>query len=132
MRIEKVASKVNKHRLIYEKLTYLINGVCFDAHNQLGRYSREKQYGNYIQKRLKEEGLRFERELVVGDSGNTLDFVIDDKIVLELKAKKFLTKSDYYQVQRYLHITGLKLGILVNFRDERIKPRRIIRVDRTR
>jgi GxxExxY protein len=124
-----ISENTTPGKLIYENLTYLLNGICFEAHNQLGRFSREKQYGDYIQKRLREENLNYNREFAIGNTGNTLDFVIENKLILELKAKSFLTKADYYQIQRYLQITGLKLGILVNFRDERLKPRRIIKVN---
>lgn len=118
----------NKSKLVYGKLTYLINGICFEAHNQLGRYSREKQYGDYLEKRFKEEGLKFNREYSIGDSGNIIDFVIEDKMILEIKAKRFITKADYYQIQRYLQIMGIKLGLLINFRNMHLKPKRILKV----
>src|SRR3989344_3505306 len=123
-----IKSFSKRHNLIYESLTYLINGICFEAHNQLGRYSREKQYCDYIEKRFKEEGIKYNREYSIGDSGNIVDFLIDDKLILEIKAKSFITKADYYQTQRYLQITGLKLALLVNFRNRYLKPKRIIRV----
>src|SRR3989304_2284809 len=93
---------VKRNKLIYGKLTYLINGICFETHNELGRYSKEKQYGNYLERRFKEENLKFKREYQIGDTGNIIDFVIDDKILLEIKAKRIISKADYYQVQRYL------------------------------
>ena len=123
-----IKSFSKRHNLIYESLTYLINGICFEAHNQLGRYSREKQYCDYIEKRFKEEGIKYNREYSIGDSGNIVDFLIDDKLILEIKAKSFITKADYYQTQRYLQITGLKLALLVNFRNRYLRPKRIIRV----
>src|SRR3989344_2697558 len=104
-------------KLIYPKLSYLVIGICFEAHNELGRFAREKQYGNYIEKRLKESGIKFEKELSISDVGNTVDFLIDDRIVLELKNKEITTKMDYFQVQRYLQSTGLNLGLLINFRN---------------
>lgn len=123
---------VKRNKLIYGKLTYLINGICFETHNELGRYSKEKQYSNYLEKRFKEEELKYSREFPIGDTGNIIDFVIEDKILLEIKAKRLISKADYYQVQRYLQITGLKLGLLINFRSMYLKPKRIIRVEKGR
>lgn len=117
-------------KLIYPKLSYLIIGICFDAHNELGRFAREKQYGNYIEKQLKESGIKFERELSISVEGNIIDFLIDDKIALELKNKEITTKMDYFQIQRYLHSAGLKLGIIVNFRSKYLRPKRIIKTNK--
>ena len=58
--------------------------------------------------------------------GNIVDFLIDNKILVDFKAKIFLNKEDYYQMQRYLESSNLKLGLLVNFRNNYLKPKRII------
>ena len=115
--------------LIYPELSYKINGILFSTHNELGQYAREKQYGDVVERKLKEEKVIYKRECRISDSGNITDFIIDNKIDLELKAKRLLTKEDYEQVQRYLQETQLKLGILVNFRNKYIKPVRIVRID---
>ena len=116
-------------KLIQPRLSYLITGVCFDVHNRHGRFCRERQYCDAIEKRLEELSIPYQREYTVGDSGNRLDFLIDGKVILEVKARPFLLKEDYYQLQRYLQIIGIKLGLLVNFRSRYIKPKRIIRID---
>lgn len=118
-----------KQDLIYSDLTFIINGILFSAHNELGRYAKEKQYGDVVERLLREKNLIFGREVKIGNSRNILDFVVEEKLALELKAKRIITKEDYYQTQRYLQETGLRLGILVNFRDKYIKPKRIIRID---
>jgi GxxExxY protein len=115
--------------LIYPELSCIITGVCFDIHNNLGRFAREKQYGNEIEKQLKEANLLFQREKAVGDTGNIIDVLIEDKIILEIKTKPSIVKNDYFQVQRYLQSSQIKLGLLINFRNRHIKPIRIIRVD---
>lgn len=115
--------------LIYPELSYTITGILFSVHNELGQYAREKQYGDAIEKKLKESHIVYKREVIISNSGNVLDFIVDNKIALELKAKRVLTKEDYNQTQRYLQETRLKLGILVNFRDKYIKPTRIVRID---
>ena len=115
--------------LIYPELSYKLTGVLFKAHNKLGRYCKEKQYQDAIGELLKQEGLKFEREkkLPISDDigGNQVDFEIEDKILLECKAKPFITKEDYYQLMRYLKATGKRLGLLVNFRNKYLRPKRI-------
>lgn len=73
--------------------------------------------------------MKYQREFVVTGSGNRVDFDIEEKIILEVKAKKAINKNDYYQIQRYLQSCERKLGLLVNFRYEYIKPKRIIRIE---
>ncbi|MDP3725798.1 MAG: GxxExxY protein [bacterium] len=116
-------------KLLYPELSYTLTGVCFSVHNELGSYAREKQYGDLIELKLKESSISYQRECRISDSSNIIDFIIDNKILLELKAKRILAKTDYYQTQRYLQETRLKLALLVNFRNKFIKPVRIVRID---
>jgi len=118
-----------EEKLIYPELSYTITGVCFEIHNKLGRYSREKQYRDAIAEKLGEINIPYKKEFNVKDTGNIIDFIIDDKIILEIKAKRFITKEDYYQIQRYLQILKIKLGLLINFHNRYLKPIRVIRID---
>lgn len=119
-----------KGELIYPELSFVLTGICFAVHNTLGPFSREKQYGDLFEEKLQERKLPYQRELRIGDSGNTLDFVVENKLALEFKAKRMFVKDDYYQVQRYLQESGFRLCLLVNFRDRQIKPIRVVRIDR--
>lgn len=116
-------------KLIYPDLSYKIVGVLFKAHNQLGRYCKEKQYQNLIEQLLKQGGLDYEREKKIPFSdeigGNQADFIIEDKIILECKARSFIKKEDYYQVMRYLKPSKKKLALIVNFRNKHLRPKRI-------
>lgn len=115
--------------LIFPKLSYGITGVLFEIHDELGRYCREKQYADLFEKILKDKNKNYKREYIVGKTGNRLDFIIENRVVVEFKAKPNITKDDYYQLQRYLQITGYRLGLLVNFRSKYLKPIRVIRIE---
>ncbi len=120
----------NKEKIIHPDLSYKITGLLFSVHNELGQYAREKQYGDLLEKKLNESELPYNRELRIGNSGNILDFLIDNKIIIELKSTRIITKDNYKQIQNYLQITNIKLGLLVNFRNKYLKPIRIIRIDK--
>lgn len=71
--------------VIYPKLSYKVVGICFEAHNELGRYAREKQYADFIEKRFREEDLKYKRGLPIADTNNKVDFLLENRIILELK-----------------------------------------------
>ncbi len=120
-------------KIIYPDLSYTLCGILFDVHNELGRYNNEKQYYDLIGSSLNKKNIRFEREKILPISfegevkgRNIIDFLVEDTIVLEIKAKRILEREDYYQVQRYLKALNKKLGILVNFRTRYLQPKRIL------
>ncbi|OGZ70659.1 MAG: hypothetical protein A3F47_00165 [Candidatus Staskawiczbacteria bacterium RIFCSPHIGHO2_12_FULL_38_11] len=115
-------------KLIYPELSYILTGICFDTHNASGRFAREKQYCDLIEQKLKEKKISYIREFDIGN-GNIVDFVVEDKVILEAKAKRLVEREDFYQLQRYLQFSGKRLGLLVNFRNRYLKPTRIIRID---
>ncbi len=127
MRIEEDRSKI-----IYAELSYKLNGVLYEAQNRLGRFCREKQYGDIIETLLKQAKILYEREIKLPFNGidnqntNKVDFTIDSKILLDIKAKKFITREDYNQMKRYLRAANKKLGVIVNFHELAIHPRRVI------
>lgn len=124
----------NKAVLVYPELSYILNGLFYNTHNELNRFCLEKQYADLLEIKFKENNMSYEREKQIPFNisekevvkGNRVDFCVESKILVDLKAKKFITKEDYYQMKRYLMATGLKLGVIVNFRDTYIKPHRIL------
>ncbi len=113
-------------KLIHSELSYVLNGIFFKIHNKLGRFAREKQYSDVLEEEFKSQNINHKREIDLNSSGNRFDFLIENKIVVEVKAKPFVTKSDYYQVNRYLESSGIELGLIVNFRHRYLKPKRIV------
>ena len=122
--------------IIHKELSYKLTGFLFKAHKELGRFRNEKQYADYFESLLKNNGIKYCREHRIIDEKIDskkdrciVDFLVEDKIILEFKAIDFITKDDYYQVKRYLSSLNLHLGILVNFRQYRLAPKRILNSD---
>lgn len=116
-------------KVIYPDLSYVITGILFAVHNELGQYAREKQYSDLLGEKFRNAKVPYKREVAISGSGNIIDFILDGKIILELKAVRIFTRDHYRQIQNYLQQTGIRLGLLVNFRDRYLKPVRIIRID---
>ena len=119
--------------IIYPELSYKITGLLMEVQGSLGRFCKEKQYGDYFEILLNKNGLKYRREPSINFkieteiiTGNRIDFIIEDKILVEIKTVPFLTKKDYYQTMRYLKAANLKLALLVNFRSEYLKPKRVL------
>ena len=117
-----------KKDILYPEISYAVVGICFDIHNELGRFAREKQYADLLESRLKDSRVQYEREFRIGDSGNVVDFLIEEKVLLELKTVRALTRAHYRQIQNYLQQSRIELGLLINFSDAVLRPRRILRL----
>lgn len=129
----KIRVTMNEHKVIYPELSYKTTGILFAVHNELERFCNEKQYGDKIEQYFKEFQIPYEREKVLPisfpgehEGRNKVDFLVNDAIILEIKAKRILTRDDYYQMKRYLVALNKKLGILVNFRQRYLAPKRIL------
>lgn len=124
-----------KEKIVYKELSYLITGILFEVHNKLGRYGREKQYGDMLETFLNERAVSYEREKEIpvdkisNQFTNKVDFVINSQLLIDLKAKDIVTKEDFYQMNRYLDASGMRLGLIVNFRNKYLKPIRVIRAN---
>lgn len=120
-------------KLIYPRLSYKIVGVLYEVHSKLGGNYQEKYYQRALAVALKKASLSFKKEIAVDLSFNEekigkyfLDFLIEDKIVLEIKAKPRLSREDFRQVRAYLKARRLKLAKLANFRGDRRVCKRIL------
>lgn len=120
-------------KIIFPELSYKICGLCFEIHNRLGQFRSEKSYADALEEVLKTSGITYQREhsldaSFVGENNrrNIPDFMIEDKIVMDLKTKRIITKEDYFQMKRYLTASGKKLGLIVNFRQKYLNPKRIL------
>lgn len=118
--------------IIYPELSYQLTGLFFQVQKNLGRFCREKQYSDCLEELLEKSDLKYKREFELQNlnqespKGNRADFLIEDRVVVEIKAKSYIKKIDYYQIQRYLRGVNFKLGLIVNFRNEHLKAKRVI------
>ena len=109
--------------IIYRQESYEIIGAAYDVYNKLGHGFLEAVYQEALEIELKKREIPYEREkdLKILYDGIELkqsykaDFVCYDKIIIELKAVSSLDDAHHAQVYNYLHATGFKLGILLNF-----------------
>lgn len=120
-------------KLLYKELTFKIIGALFKVHNLLGNSLDEKYYQRALAKEFEILGLTFKREQKVKleyegvDIGDRyLDFVIGDKVILETKTIPQITNKSLTQLISYLKSTKLRVGILANFRTERLSYRRVV------
>lgn len=120
-------------RILYKELSYKIVGLLFQVHNELGDGHKEKYYENALAVALDQDGIKYKRQVgqaltfrdkVIGKY--YLDFLIDDKIVLELKRGERFSQKHINQVKEYLRVTGLQLAILATFRQAGVKTLRIV------
>jgi GxxExxY protein len=113
---------INKENYKYSDLTEKIIGQIFVVYNTLGHGFLEKIYRKALLKKLREIGLKayeeypikvsFEGE-VVGDY--FADILVEEKVILELKAAECLNAAFEAQLINYLKATGFEVGLLVNF-----------------
>ncbi|MBQ8227229.1 MAG: GxxExxY protein [Bacteroidaceae bacterium] len=118
---------------LYQELTGKIVNACYKVHNELGCGFLEKVYQEAVAIVLQEEGIPFEREkhLQIKFHGNTLgcdyiaDFVVEGKVILELKAVQEMLPVFQSQVINYLKVTGMQVGLLINFGQSSLQVKRL-------
>ena len=119
--------------ILYKELSYKIMNAVFKAHNTLGMGFLEKVYENALMIELKNNNIKcvqqcpievFYNGHLVGDY--VADILVENKIILELKAVQALTEIHEAQVMNYLHATKIKLGILLNFANKKVESKRIV------
>jgi len=123
----------SKNKLVYPELSYKIIGVAFKVFNALQYGHRENYYQKAIELELAKQRIKYEKQKLVSLNYDGykigryyLDFIIDDKIVVELKVLSSYRYKNIRQVLEYLLETNKKLAILIYFTKEGVRYRRII------
>lgn len=120
-------------KVLYPELSYEIVGALFETWNEIGYSHKEKYIQAAIAKSLKSKKLQFVEQLKaeLTFKGEKIglyffDFLIENKIILEIKRREYFSKHDINQVYVYLKTNELKLGIIACFTSKGVKFKRIL------
>ena len=114
--------RVIKQNLLYPELSYKIIGILFEVNNTLGPGLKEKHYEKGVEIALCDNKINYISQCpyLIRFKGKIIgryymDFVVENKIVIELKRSDYFSLRNIQQLSGYLKATGLKLGLLVSF-----------------
>lgn len=117
--------------MMYQDLTGKILEACFEVINELGAGFIESVYEKALLIALGEKGLstKSQEPLSVRFRGKVVgefyaDILVEDKIIIELKAVRSLAPEHQAQLINYLKATGIEVGLLVNFGNPKLEYRR--------
>lgn len=123
----------NDKEFLYSDLTYKIRGAIFEVYNSLGPGFKEITYQKALGEEFIKRNIEFEKEKnldVVYKNrkvGNYKpDFIIDKKVIIEIKSLLFIGKTEEKQLWSYLKSSNYKLGLLVNFGNSELQIKRIV------
>ncbi|MDF3027030.1 MAG: hypothetical protein K0S23_1337 [Fluviicola sp.] len=111
------------------ELSSIIIGAAIEVHTELGPGLLENVYETCLYYELKQLGLKVEKQVelpltyknIYLETGLRIDLIVQDKVIIELKAVKELCDVHVAQTLTYLKLTDLKLGLLINFNEARLK-----------
>ncbi len=119
--------------LLYEDITYKIRAAIFDVKKELGLGHKESVYHKALKKAFEKQGLSFESEKQIdvfyeGEKVGTYvpDFIVENKVLIELKAVPKLGKQQLNQFWTYLKGSEYRLGLLVNFSPLDLEIKRVV------
>ncbi len=120
--------------LVYKEESYRIIGLCMEVHGILSKGHSELVYKDALEYEFSVNQIPFSREKsykiqykdIILPRRYNADFVVYDKIILELKAIESLANGHIKQTLNYLAASKLKLGLLINFGEDSLTQKRII------
>ena len=124
---------LEKEKVLYPELSYKIVGCAFEVYKQIGHGHLERVYQKSLANAFRKAGLNFIEQAphhvlfdgeIVGKG--FFDFLIEDKIVVELKRGKFNIDQEVHQTLGYLKMSKLQLGIIIRFENGGARFRRIL------
>ena len=109
-------------------ITYIIRGCIFKVYNNLGPGLLESSYEAALEHEMKKANLNIKRQIplpmiydtVRMEVGYRLDFLVEEKVIIEVKSIETVTEVHHKQILTYLRLADLRYGILVNFNTDSI------------
>lgn len=127
------ADRADERRLGLDKLTRKVIGCAYEVSNGLGTGFLEKVYENALAHEIRKAGLKVEQQhsirvrydgIFVGDFA--ADLLVEQKVLVELKAAKSFEEVHFVQCMNYLRATGLSVCLLINFGTPKIQIKRFV------
>ena len=131
---EEAAADVEVRRERLNDISRRIIGCAYAVANELGYGFLERVYENALAYELREAGLKADQQapvrvcyhgVIVGDYST--DLLVEDEVIIELKATKAIDDAHLAQCLNYLKATGLRLCLLINFGTPKLDIKRIVR-----
>lgn len=118
-----------QEKIVENEISQLIIGCAIKVHTALGPGLLESAYEECLYYELVKEGLKVEKQKALPliyeeiklEVGYRLDLIVEDKVIIEIKACEGLNDIHLAQVLTYLKLSNVKLGLLINFNVTRVK-----------
>ncbi|MBI3589197.1 MAG: GxxExxY protein [Candidatus Liptonbacteria bacterium] len=125
--------ELKRNDLIYPNLSYRVIGILFEVWTDLGWGHKESFYEKAIAQEFDLSKTVFVEQLPakINYKGKSLgvyyfDFLLENKIILEVKVRNYFSNKDIFQLYSYLRAKGLKLGIIAHFTRSGVKFKRVV------
>jgi len=122
--------------VVYPELSYQIIGVVFEIFNDIGFGYQEKVYQKALENAFSDIGIKFiaQSPYTVRYKGEIVgkyyvDFIVENKIVIEIKQGDYFSRRYFNQVLAYLKVSNMKLGLLINFTSSGVKFKRLLNIN---
>lgn len=121
-------------QLVHGELTGVVRQTAFETHVYFGKGFLEKVYENALANRLRKKGLNVVQQFAIpvrDEDGTAVgdyvaDLIVNECVLIEVKAVKSLAEEHVAQVLNYLKVTGIRVGLLVNFGAGALELRRFV------
>ncbi|EKD58655.1 MAG: hypothetical protein ACD_56C00077G0006 [uncultured bacterium] len=123
-------------KVIYKELSYEVVGCIFEVFKELGYGFKERYYEEAIAREFSKRGINHKRQIqyklkykdeFIGL--HQFDFLVEDKIIVELKRGDYYSKNNMTQVIQYLKTSNLKLAIIANITSNGVKFKRVLNIE---